>query len=875
MSGWRVWQMKSRLLICICLEGDLDLDFIHSGAVIDGRYEVIEKVGSGGMGVVYKTREIGLERIVAVKLLHPWLLQDDDSLRRFELEGKILSSLLHANIMRCYRFGVWQARYPYLAVEFLEGKNLKTVLQESGAIEWRRALTLAVQVCDGLAAAHKENVLHRDLKPENIFVTLVSGPEQAKILDFGLAKALSPSFSGGQKNTKTGTLLGSVQYMSPEQCQGQKLDARSDIYSLSCVLFELLTGSAPFYAENAIGFLHLHTHSQRPVLSERIPGAVFPEGLQLVLNRGMAIKSEDRYGTALLLKEDLQLLLAGQSETLSAGLDSAGKKTKGKVLLSLAIVVVLLGVFLASPYAADLDWRAFTMQSPSCSAYLAKIQELIEHKRFSIAARAAIELKSRYGQGAHTASEIQSLIELSDGFKKNGQQAISKQMRSVANSWLDDSLAGIVAQGYLADSADSKTFSMLTTMKLNLINQDATRVIMRRKELAKLILAVDSVPESLCDAELCLRLSKLYLDTTKNTNLQEIPSLEFVRAYGLRLHSLMRLNRQAELAASCEELLGLVASVWGERSGIYVRALRDCAWCSGINATAEKYYLKALDLQNAHIGEMEKLENLTSLSWINCTNGKHQNSLVFLMQALKDCRQETVMVPDYIVTGSKLNEAAPLTQKIGILARIYCELLHLNRKKEAARRFYEAISLLNSMDLSVRNKRFLELHSIFVHLLICASDKDQEAAALRTLDAVISRMDPRTQLDERLKLLRWDYLRTRWICKQLLGRELDDAQRNKTKALFDSLSFSLQSFAFEIADSAEYKNKMSKLSTEEQISYLYENLLSRKVLPGDDTAYWKEVHKKGGISEVTRGFLCSDEFASLLKKQESDLPNVH
>ncbi len=266
------------------------------------------------MGMVYKAREIELDRIVAVKLLHP-TLSDEENRARFVREGKILSSLSHPYILTFYRFGIWQQRFPYIAMEFVSGRTLLSLLQEQ-PLAPTRAIPIAMKLCEAMAAAHMASIVHRDLKPGNLFLLSDQDDDFVKILDFGLSRTVSREGSQTQHLTQTGELVGTVSYMSPEQCKGQRATSRSDIYALGCVFYEMLSGQPPLSAENPIALLQSHINVDPIPLSEKM-GADFPAALDLVLAKAMAKNPNDRYQTMNEFRDELELVQGGKGDSIS------------------------------------------------------------------------------------------------------------------------------------------------------------------------------------------------------------------------------------------------------------------------------------------------------------------------------------------------------------------------------------------------------------------------------------------------------------------------------------------------------------------------------------------------------------------------------
>ncbi|MBX9770744.1 MAG: serine/threonine protein kinase, partial [Candidatus Obscuribacterales bacterium] len=240
--------------------------------VLADKYEILDVLGTGGMGVVYKARHLLMKRIVAIKMLHESLTANEVMRKRFEQEAQAISSLNHPNILTVYDFGITEDNKPYLVVEFLEGTSLEEVLNDEGAIDSSRVMHIFKQATSGLAQAHEKGIIHRDLKPGNIMLITVSEqPDFVKIVDFGIAKLVQESTEQNIGLTATGEVFGSPLYMSPEQCRGRKLDNRSDIYSLGCVMYHSLSGKRPFNAQDLPECLYKQVHEEPPKFSEIAP----------------------------------------------------------------------------------------------------------------------------------------------------------------------------------------------------------------------------------------------------------------------------------------------------------------------------------------------------------------------------------------------------------------------------------------------------------------------------------------------------------------------------------------------------------------------------------------------------------------------------
>ncbi len=266
------------------------------GSVV-AAYHILDKLGEGGMGAVYLGEHVKMGRKSAIKVLTQSLAQDTDAIARFNREAANAARINHSNVCAIYDFGETTDGLIFLAMEFIEGEALTELLQREGPLGPYRAATIIRQVGDALQAAHDLGIVHRDLKPDNIMVT--KGRDRSdvvKVVDFGIAKAIGGE--EGQKVTRTGLVVGTPEYMSPEQLSGDVLDGRSDVYSGALVLFRMLTGRLPFEADNAQEVMVKRLTDEPFKLNQALPGANFPPRLQQVLDRGLQRMPGDRYRSA-------------------------------------------------------------------------------------------------------------------------------------------------------------------------------------------------------------------------------------------------------------------------------------------------------------------------------------------------------------------------------------------------------------------------------------------------------------------------------------------------------------------------------------------------------------------------------------------------
>ena len=272
--------------------------------VFGARYEVLERIGAGGMAIVYKAKDILLNRVVTIKVLREQFVTDEDFIRRFRREAQSAASLSHPNIVSIYDVGK-DGDTEYIVMEYVEGRNLKELIREYAPLSTDQAINLARQITGAIQNAHEHHIIHRDIKPHNILVTAEG---HAKVTDFGIARAVSSATV-----THTGDIVGSVHYLSPEQAKGIQSNEQSDIYSLGIVLYELLTGKVPYDGETPITIALKHLQ-QQPVLPSKLNPRIDKE-FEAVIMRAIAKSPEQRYLAAKDLLEDLNHIQAGRPIT--------------------------------------------------------------------------------------------------------------------------------------------------------------------------------------------------------------------------------------------------------------------------------------------------------------------------------------------------------------------------------------------------------------------------------------------------------------------------------------------------------------------------------------------------------------------------------
>lgn len=269
---------------------------LREGMFIAERYEILERIGSGGMSDVYKAKCHKLNRYVAIKVLKPEYSEDKTFVSKFRAEAQAAAGLMHANIVNVYDVGEENGIY-YIVMELVEGITLKKYIEKKGVLGVREAVSIAIQVAQGIDAAHKHNIVHRDIKPQNI---IISKEGKVKVTDFGIARAAS-------SNTINSSVMGSVHYISPEQARGGYSDARSDIYSLGITIFEMLTGTVPFDGDSTVAVAVQHIQDEIPAPST--VAADIPLSIDRIVIKCTQKKPDRRYQTAAELITDLKKLL--------------------------------------------------------------------------------------------------------------------------------------------------------------------------------------------------------------------------------------------------------------------------------------------------------------------------------------------------------------------------------------------------------------------------------------------------------------------------------------------------------------------------------------------------------------------------------------
>jgi serine/threonine protein kinase len=294
------------------------------GDIVDNLYQLTAQLGLGGMGVVFSCKHLLMDREYAIKILSGEQLSEE-YWQRFRAEAQALAKLNHQNIVGVHNMGVDAGQFPYFVMDLIEGQPLDVVLRKEGRLAADEAMDIFLQIAEALSAAHAQEIIHRDVKPSNIMLVRDSRSTSpvVKIVDFGIAR-LSKRGLSAQSQTKTGMVFGTPFYMSPEQCQGEKVDERSDIYSLGCALFECLTGRPPFCGANQFQTFMLHQTQPPPSLTDAAPNENFPAGLEAAMAKMLAKNVTNRYQTMGQVKQDFERIRAGKIIMAQSTLNRSG-----------------------------------------------------------------------------------------------------------------------------------------------------------------------------------------------------------------------------------------------------------------------------------------------------------------------------------------------------------------------------------------------------------------------------------------------------------------------------------------------------------------------------------------------------------------------
>ncbi len=373
---------------------------LPEGNVIAGKYKILGHLGSGGMSVVYKARDQVIGRDVALKMLSAERAADAKSVRRFQQEGMAIGRLNHPNIVSVHDVGVTATGEPFFVMDLADGKTLGEVVSFSGRCSPLRALALIENVLDALIHAHEKGVVHRDLKPGNIIVcnSVDGNGEKALVFDFGIAKLMPEPDKTPHDLTQTGEVFGSPLYMSPEQCLGKALDGRSDIYSLACILYELISGHPPHRSETTVETIIKHVQEEAQPLSQACPELLLPAGLEALVQKGLSKNPQSRFQSASEMRQAISSVIE-KSRSDKAPMEAKAKLfgilERDPASITIGSLIVLVPVVLVALLLWSISGFSSVKQAPPIRADLSSgtLRHMVDHAQLQTESENGVHLK--------------------------------------------------------------------------------------------------------------------------------------------------------------------------------------------------------------------------------------------------------------------------------------------------------------------------------------------------------------------------------------------------------------------------------------------------------------------------------------------------
>ncbi len=503
------------------------------GTAFAGKYQIVSKLGSGGMGGIYKAEHTLMQRAVAIKMLRSHLLDDEVLLRRFRQEARTASQLTHPNAVMLYDFGV-EDRVPYLVMEYIEGDTLSKVIAEEKNLDLYRVRSIMHQVCGALAEAHRLGIVHRDLKPDNIMLRRRDdGTDLAKVLDFGIAKIMDKAEGSDTNLTQAGILVGTPQYMSPEQCQGRELDTRSDIFSLGIVLYEMLAGETPFKAPSVLELMVKVLNSPVQPIRKLKPELGIPAAVDKVVMKALEKEREHRYQTVEDLLSDLEKALpersTGHKTTFSAdGSPSVPlPKWQRPAIFAGGLLVFVGAAYFAIP---TQESAPPTEESSEASAEAERLREEAlardaEHAAAALrlveeAKRLQAEKEAAVKRAEQMKQEAEALAKQAEEAERQRQIQLAEQQQSAERA--EKERAAAIRE---AEVARTETERLMAEMKRSesekakLLEEQLVRARALEEEKAKLLRQAESAKEE----------AARLVDTTKKNETELLKAAEAQR----------------------------------------------------------------------------------------------------------------------------------------------------------------------------------------------------------------------------------------------------------------------------------------------------------------------------------------------------------
>jgi serine/threonine-protein kinase len=379
------------------------------GVVVEGRYKIESVIGQGSAGTVYKAIQELIGREVAIKVLHDYLVSDQEFIKRFTQEAKASSRLSHPNIITIYDFGVIpKGGRPYIAMDLLKGTPLSDLIAERGHLSVEEAVPIFKQVCGALAEAHRQGLVHRDIKPENIVLVERSGQRFFPIVvDFGIARLVQEE-SDVARITRTGTVCGSPTYMSPEQCTSSKVDQRSDVYSLGIVIYETLTGEVPFLSDELVKVMAMHLSDPPKPLNKVHPGLHFSDSMEEVVDKALAKNPDERYQNMDELAEALDKALREPDHPVAAAMPKRPEIAQGPLAKTEDLQPRRASKEMIAPRSKPLDLATMALEELRTSGAYEEVQANLEQLRQAAAhAQTDVGLLSAPSSQALSAAKLQ------------------------------------------------------------------------------------------------------------------------------------------------------------------------------------------------------------------------------------------------------------------------------------------------------------------------------------------------------------------------------------------------------------------------------------------------------------------------------------